>query len=156
MRKLFIGTMVVCLLGALAIGAVLAWTGSTTSSRSATAGTVSIDFHNYTPTANPVIPNATDIEVARTGFTNTGDIAVMPRASNPGSANVTGTSAGGCDTTNFNTPRNNAVGGSSGYVNPGNDSGDDAFRVYLNMKSGAADACQGATISYDVTINVET
>jgi hypothetical protein len=155
-RKLFIGTMAVCLLGALTIGAVLAWTGSTTGSGSATAGSVSIDFHNYAASANLVIPNDTDIEVARTGFTNNGDIKVKPDAGNPGSASVTSTSKPvACDTSNFASPRPNTVGTSTAYVNPGSDSGDDAFRVYVQMKSGAVDACQGVTINYAVTINVE-
>jgi hypothetical protein len=155
-RKLFIGTMLVCLLGALAIGAVLAWTGSASTSNSATAGSVSIAFHNYATTANLVIPNDTDILVATTGFTNNGDIKVKPRASDPGSASVTSTSKPvACDTTNFSFPRPNTVGANNGYVNPGSDSGNDAFRVYVQMSSGAVDACQGVGINYNVTINVE-
>ena len=157
MRKFFIGTMVVCLLGALTIGAVLAWTGSTSGSNSATAGSVSIAFDSYTPTANLVIPSGTDILVANTGFANNGDIKVKPRAGNPGSASVTGTSKPvACDATNFNTPRSNTVGVNTGYVDPASSSGGDAFRVYVNMKPAAVDACQGVTIDYAVTINVET
>ncbi len=157
MRKLFIGTMVVCLLGALTIGAVLAWNGSATSPRSATAGSVSIAFNSYAPTANPVIPNDTDILVATTGFTNNGDIAVKPNAVSPGSASVTGTSAGSnCTAGNFLTPRPNTVGTNGGYVGPAGTSGGDAFHVHVQMKSGAVDACQGVTIDYSVTINVTT
>ena len=157
MRKLFIGTILVSVLGALVIGAVLAWLGSETSSRTANAGSVTIAFNNYTPSGNLVIPNDTDIEVARTGFKNTGDIKVKPNAGIPGSATVTATSAGSnCFPTNFLTPRNNAVGNHTGYVIPDATSGGDAFRVYVRMKSGAAEGCQGVTISYDVTINVKT
>ena len=156
MRKLFIGTMVVSLLTALVVGAVLAWTGSLTGSSTATAGEVSIAFDSYTPTGNLVVPNDLDILVANTGFTNTGDVSVKPRASAPGSANVKSTSNGACTAAEFNTPRDNTVGVHGGYVLPGNTSGGDAFRIYVNMKSAAADACQGVTINYDVTINVET
>lgn len=156
MRRLFIGTMLTSLLGAAVIGGVLAWTGSVSGSSQATAGTVSIAFNNYTPTGNAVSPNAADTLVANTGFTNNGTIAVSPDAGSPGSANVTGTSAGSCDASNFNTPRTNTVGGDSGSVAPAASSGNDAFRMYVNMKSGAVDACQGVTISYDVTINVTT
>jgi hypothetical protein len=117
---------------------------------------VAIAFNNYTPTGTAVSPDNLDTWVATTGFTNNGTIAVQPNGSNPGSANVTSTSNGGCDTSNFNTPRNNSVGGASGPVNPANNSGNDAFRIYVNMKTAALDACQGVTINYDVTINVTT
>jgi hypothetical protein len=148
--------MLTSVLGALVVGGVLAWTGSVSGSSTATAGAVSIAFNNYIPTGNAVNPSDLDTQVASTGFTNNGSYAVAPDAGNPGSANVTGTSAVGCDTTNFWTPRANTVGGDSGLVSPANNSGNDAFRIYVNMKSGALNACQGVTISYDVTINVTT
>jgi hypothetical protein len=155
-RKLFIGTMLTSLLGAAVIGGVLAWTGSAGGSTTATAGTVSIAFNNYLPTGTAVSPTGLDTWVATTGFTNNGTIAVQPDGGNPGAANVTSTSNALCDTSNFATPRPNTVGGDSGPVNPANNSGNDAFRIYVRMASGAVNACQGVTINYDVTINVTT
>ena len=147
--------MLVSLLAALVVGAVLAWTGSTSGSSTASAGSVSIAFDSYTATGNKVVPTGVDIQVAYTGFTNTGDISVAPDASNPGSATVTGTNSASCGSGEFNAGAV-TVGPNNGYVPPGNTSGGDAFRVWLNMNTAANQACQGETIYYNVTINVTT
>lgn len=155
MRKFFIGTMLVSLLGALVVGAVLAWTGSTSGSSTASAGSVSIAFDSYTSTGNKVVPNDTNIMVAYTGFTNNGAISVKPDASNPGSATVTGTNSASCGSGEFNAGTV-TVGANNGYVAPSATSGGDAFDVWLNMKGAANQACQGETIYYNVTVNVTT
>jgi len=153
MRKLFIGTILVSLLGALAIGAVLAWTGSTTGSSSAQAGSVSVAFYGYDQLSNKVVPNNQWIEVANGGLTNNGDIAVHVRA-DPNAGSVSTISyANSCGGAPYTDGAVNQESGSS--VNPGN-SADDLYRVYLRAATGLPDACQGQTISYDVTINVES
>jgi hypothetical protein len=114
---------------------------------------VSIAFHNYAPTGNKVVPNATNILVATTGVTNNGDIRVKPDAGSPGSVTITGAPAG-CAITKISGSV--AVGSDNGFVDPGSSSGNDAFNVYLNMTADAENACQGGTISYSVAINVTT
>jgi len=149
MRKLFIGTIVVSLLGALVIGAALAWTGSAKGPASATAGTVGVAFYNWVPTGNLVIPNDTYIKVADSGFTNTGNITVHATGGLVG--NIWETAGGAC-----NDNITGAVNVSDGSnVLPGNSIAD-AYDVYLKMDSSAEDSCQGATINYDVTIDVGT
>jgi len=154
MRKLFIGTLMVSLLGALVIGAVLAWTGSTTDSSSAQAGSVSVAFYGYDQTANKVVPNDQWIEVANGGLTNNGDIPVHvradPNAGSVGSISYSPACGGSANTLG-------AVNQASGStVNVGASVDDPLYRVYLKADTGLPDACQGATISYDVTINVES
>jgi hypothetical protein len=147
MRKLFIGTIVVSLLGALVIGAALAWTGSVNGSSSATAGTVGVAFYNWAPTGNLVIPNDSYIKVADSGFTNTGNITVHA------TGGLVGTiwGAGACD-----DDISGAVNVSDGSAIAPGGSIDDAYDIFLKMSSGAEDSCQGATINYKVTIDVET
>ena len=149
MRKLFIGTIVVSLLGALVIGAALAWTGSTTGSGSATAGGVGVTFNNWVPTGNPVVPNDNWIQVADTGFTNTGDITV----------HATGGSVSGIDVPGGGACNDNLLGAvnvsDGSNVLPGNSIGD-AYDVFLKMDTLAEDDCQGDTINYSVTIDVST
>jgi len=147
MRKLFIGTIVVSLLGALVIGAALAWTGSAKAPVSATAGTVGVAFYNWVPTGNLVIPNDTYIKVADSGFTNTGNITV--HATGGLVDNIWG--AGDCD--NDISGSVNVSDGSA--VAPGYSIAD-AYDIFLYMGSGAEDSCQGVTINYDVTIDVGT
>jgi len=147
MRKLFIGTILVSLLGALVIGSVLAWSGSKSGSASATAGSVGVDFNNWVNTGSLVVPNDTWIKVADSGFTNTGNITV--HATGGLVSNIWG--AGAC-----NDDIAGAVNVSDGSnVAPGNSIAD-AYDIFLMMGSGAENSCQGATINYDVTIDVGT
>ena len=147
MRKLFIGTILVSLLGALVIGAVLAWTGSAKGPASATAGSVGVDFYNWVDTGNKVVPNDTWIQVADSGFRNTGNITV--HATGGVVSNIWG--AGAC-----NDDISGAVNVSDGSSVAAGTTIDDAYDIFLMMGSGAEDACQGATINYDVTIDVGT
>ena len=155
MRKLFIGTLMVSLLGALVIGAVLAWTGTTpASSRTATAGNVVVSVYWSTgDTGNKVVPTNQWIEVAKAGISNTGDIDVHVRADpNAGSIGAISysPSCGGADNTSGRVVLLNG-----GNV-PTNSSAGDLVSVQLAADTGLEDACQGATINYDVTINVES
>lgn len=155
MRKLFMGTILISLLGALVIGAVLAWTGSTPAlPRSATAGNVVVAVNwDSGGTGNKVVPTNAWIEVAKAGITNTGDIDVHVQANpNAGSVGSIGysPSCGGSDnttgqvirTSNANVPTGTSVA--------------DLVSVQLKADTGLEDACQGATVNYDLTINVES
>lgn len=149
MRKLFIGTIVVSLLGALVIGAALAWTGSAKGPASATAGTVGVEFYNWQPTGNPVIPNDSYIKIADSGFHNTGDIAVHATGGLVDNIWVAGASACNDDISGAVNVSDGSAVAPGGYIA-------DAYDIFLYMGAGAEDSCQGATINYDVTINVGT
>ena len=149
MRKLFIGTILVSLLGAAVIGAALAWTGSVTGGGDATAGTVGVAFYNWNAISSVVVPNAADIKVAETGFSNTGNITVQATGGSVPSINVPAA-----------TVCNGYLSGSvqvahGDWVSPGSSIGY-AYDVFLKMNADAPDDCQGKTISYDVTINVKS
>jgi len=151
MRSVFQVTFVTSLVAALAVGGVLAWTGSAVGSSSATAGSISVAFYGYDLTSNKVVPNNGWIEVANGGLTNNGDIAVHVRA-DPNAGSVPAISAaGGCS--------DNILGAvnlwNGATVAPGG-SVDDLYRVYLKMDPNAEEGCQNTVISYDVTINVES
>lgn len=145
MRKLFAGTMLTFLLGALAIGGALAWTGSTIGSSTAQAGQVAITFGAYNQTGAKVVPNNTWTTVANGNITNTGDIAVQV---NGGS--VTNINAGACS----DDMAGQVVPTDGSFVAPSATGG--GYAVQLYMSSGAEDSCQNATIYYDVTISVNS
>lgn len=153
MRKLFIGTMMVCLLGALAIGAVLAWNGSTPASpQTATAGEVDVSVYWVSGgTGNEVVPTNQWIEVAKAGINNTGDVDVRVRASAGSVGSISYSSAcGGANNTSGQVVRIDPT-----YVPAGAWAGD-LVKVELKADANLEDECQGDTINYDLIINVET
>jgi hypothetical protein len=147
MRKFFLALMLSSALGALVIGGALAWTGSTSGSDSATAGSVGVAFYNYVGTGLPVVPNNSWIKVAESGFTNIGGIAVHATGGSVPAINVPGGTA--CN--------DNLLGAVNVFdnttVNPTGSIGH-AYDIFLKMDTGAEDDCQGDTINYNVTINV--
>jgi hypothetical protein len=152
MRKLFIGTMVVCLLGALTIGAVLAWTGSTPAKKYNTqTGSVCAAIYGESYTGNQVYPTGSAIGVLRGGFSNctsSPGISLSLYDANPGDVAIN--SPGGCSLSG------DVAMLSDETVSPGNTTTADRWEAQITMGAGAPNACQGQTIDYDVTINVET
>jgi hypothetical protein len=150
-RRLFIGTMLTSLLGALVIGGVLAWTGSTAATpESATSGVAAAAVYNYVNTPGAlVLPTGLDIKVGDAGITNTGNIAV----------HVTG---GTVTNVTYNVGNSGACGvtGSVAVTNPNPIAPGASFAplydVFLNMPTTAGDICQNNTIGFDLTINVAT
>lgn len=149
MRKLFASSMLVFALGAIAIGGALAWTGSTSGSSSAVAGTVAVSIDHYNNLGTKLIPDGQYKTVAKGGIKNGGDIAVQ----------VTGGSV-----SNFTTPSgcgtNHLVGRvvpiDGRFVAANGGSRGNLYNVDILMGLGAEDACKGGTIGYTVTINVKS
>lgn len=147
MRKFFIGTMMVCLLGAMTIGAVLAWNGSATSQRTATTGSASAQIWNVIDSGNLVVPTGNPIKVADGGIWNDGDIAVFVTSGSVSNAIVTG--IGACGLTGSVTVTDGASVAVNATASP-------LYDVYLTMATGAGDACQAGAITYNLTINVSS
>ena len=149
MRKLFISTTVVSLLAALVVGAVLAWTGTGTGNFNSSAGSISVALYSVDATGNQVYPTGNPIAVLEGGIQNN-------TPANPGiSVQVTGGSV------SVNSPGGCSLSGDvvvldSSFVGPGGANADNLWRARLTMGTGAPDGCQGATINYDVTVNVGT
>ena len=149
MRRLFIGTILVSLLGAAVVGAVLAWTGSTPSSQqNATAGAVSVEvyWNSGDISGAVVVPDNAWTKVASGGITNTGDIAVHVTGGtvtyNPGvgpDCLVTGQLD---DIVGTSVAKAASVG--------------NLYGVYLKMATTAPDGCQSSPLVYDVVIDVES
>ena len=147
MRKLLIGTMLVSLLAALAIGAVLAWNGSDTSLENAASGSASAEIWNVQDTGNLVVPTGDPIKVANGGIYNNGDIPVGVTTGSVNNAQVTGVGTCGLSgSVNVTNTNNVAVGATSAPL----------YDVYLTMATWASNACQNGAITYDLTINVES
>jgi hypothetical protein len=152
MRKLFIGTILVSLLGALVIGTVLAWTGSTPAKKYYTAtGTVCATISGEHYTGNQVYPTGSPVGVLRGGFANcttSPGINLSLYDANPGDVAIN--SPGGCSLSG------DVAMLSDEWVAPGYTTTADRWEAQITMGTGAGDGCQGQTIDYDVTINVET
>ncbi|MGE0599710.1 MAG: hypothetical protein AB7J35_11435 [Dehalococcoidia bacterium] len=145
MRKYFIGLMLSSALGAVAIGSALAWTGSGSwSGGSASAGSVSIVLTDWSPSTNKVVPTGSPIEVGTVGFLNNGDVTVHATG---GSVSTTGPYAS-CAT-------GSATVSNGGNVSPGQQYGG-LVAISLTMPTDASDDCQGQSITFDITVNVET
>ena len=149
MRKLFIGTILVSLLGALAIGAVLAWTGSTTNGtgQSAATGEVSAQVWNVAGTGALVVPTGAPILVATGGLYNDGDIAMGATGGSVSNAVVT--NVGTCGLSGSVTVTNGGLLAVGATVAP-------LYDVYLTMGTGAGNGCQNGAISYDLTIDISS
>jgi hypothetical protein len=152
MRKLFIGTIVVSFLGALVIGAALAWTGSTPAVEYNTlTGSVCAAISGDHYTGNQVYPTGNPTGVLRGGFTNctsSPGINLSLYDANPGDVAIY--SPGGCSLSG------DVAMLSDELVAPGNSTTADRWEAQITMGSGAPNACQNQTIDYTVTINVET
>ena len=147
MRKFLIGTMLVSLLAALAIGGVLAWTGSYTEQQNAATGSASAEIWNVVNTGNLVVPTGDPIKVANGGIYNNSDIPVGVTSGSVSDATVSG--VGTCGLTgsvNVTNANNVAVGATASPL----------YDVYLTMATFASDACQNGAITYNLTINVES
>ena len=148
MRKLFIGTILVSLLGAAVIGAALAWTGQATSTgQTATTGEVSAQVWNVVGTGALVVPTGNWIKVADGGLYNDGDIAL--HAVSGSVSNVWVTNVGTCGLSG------SVVITNGGYLSV-ESTGYPLYDVFLAMPTDAGDACQNGAITYDLTINVDT
>ena len=152
MRKLFIGTTLTSLLGALVVGGVLAWTGSTTNAGYSTlSGTVCATISSDAYTGNQVFDGAGATDVLQGGFTNctsSPGVNLSLYDANPG--DVTITSPGGCALSG------DVVMLADQLVGPGGASAPNRWSAQITMGPGAPNSCQTTPIVYDVTINVET
>jgi hypothetical protein len=142
MKKLFIGTILVSLLGAAVIGTALAWTGSASDSESATAGQIHAYAYGFVGTGAKVVPTDSWIQVGSIGLHNDGDITLHA---------TTGSSVGMISPNWCNlSGAVNVVNG--GDVKVGEEYGG-LYDIFLMMGSGANNACQNQPISYDLTLN---
>ena len=148
MRKLFIGTILVSLLGAAVIGAALAWTGQAVSTgQTAATGEVSAQVWNVVGTGALVVPTGNWIKVADGGLYNDGDIAVGAVSGSVSNAQVTGVGTCGLSGLVAITDGGKVAVGST--ASP-------LYDVSLAMPTNAGNACQNGAITYDLTINVDT
>ena len=154
-RKLFAAVFAVSLLTALVIGAALAWAGSASGNYSSTAGTISVALYSVDATGNAVYPTATHIAVLTGGIQNNTPanpgIAVQVRDGvNAGS--VTSIAALGCQA--WLSGDVDRLDGA--FINAGGYNADNLWQAWLQMNTDCPDSCQGVTINYDVTVNVQT
>jgi hypothetical protein len=148
MRKLFIGTILVSLLGAAVIGAALAWTGKAVSTgQTATTGEASAQVWNVVGTNALVVPTGGWIKVADGGLYNIGDIPVGAVSGSVDNAVVT--DVGTCGLSGY-------VEVIDGYKVPVGSTASPLYNVYLAMPTDAPDVCQNGAITYDLTINVSS
>ena len=148
MRKLFIGTILVSLLGAAVIGAALAWTGQATSTaQPARTGIVSAQVWNVVGTNAPVVPTGQWIKVADGGLSNNGDIAL--HAVSGSVSNVWVTNVGACGLSGLVQITDGGFVAVGAMASP-------LYDVSLAMPTNAGNACQNGAITYDLTINVDT
>jgi len=142
MRKLFIGTILVSLLGAAVVGAALAWDGSASSTQTATAGEIHAYAYDFVGTGALVVPTNSWIEVGSIGLGNDGDITLHATSGSVGNISY----AGECQ-----------LSGKVDVANGGDVLVGQAFGglydISLAMGTGAINNCQNATISYDLTLN---
>ena len=148
MRKLFIGTILVSLLGAAVIGAALAWTSQAVSTgQTAATGVASAQVWNVVGTGAKVIPTGNSILVANGGLYNNGDIAVGAVTGSVSNAVVTG--VGTCGLSGSVVITNGGMVSVGATASP-------LYDVYLAMATNAGNACQNGAITYDLTINVSS
>jgi hypothetical protein len=142
MRKLFIGTILVSLLGAAVIGAALAWDGSATSTQSATTGGIHAYAYDFVGTSALVVPTDSWIQVGSIGLGNDGNITLHATSGSVGNITYAAACAlsGKVDVAN------------GGDVLVGNQYGG-LYNISLAMGLGADNSCQNQTISYDLTLN---
>ncbi len=156
MRKLFMGTLITSLLGALVVGAALAWTGSAVENYNTSAGTLSVALYSVDATGNAVYPTASAIYVLQGGIQNN-------TPANPGIAVSvqTGGAAGSVAVVSTTDGCQGYLSGdvdllNSSFVGPGGGNADNLWAAWLSMAENAPDICQGDTININVTVNVET
>lgn len=156
MRKLFSATFLVTAALAAIVGIGVAWTSSATGGTTATAGSLSVALDSsgsgYGALPNLVYPSGLWTNVFVGQIKNN-------TPTNPGIAvTITGGSVGnivanqGC---NYSAITGNLAVTNIGPIPAGGAIGGQWY-AQLNMSGAASDACQGATISYDVTVNVTT
>jgi hypothetical protein len=141
MRKLFIGTILVSLLGAAVIGAALAWTGSASDTENASAGQIHAYPYGFAGTGNKVVPTGQWIEVGTIGLHNDGDIALHATG-----GSLTPRDLASCHLTGAVNVENN------GTVGVGEEYGG-LYSLWLQMATDAANGCQNQTITYDLVLN---
>jgi hypothetical protein len=148
MRKLFIGTILVSLLGAAVIGAALAWTSQAVSTgQTATAGEASAEVWNVIGTGALVVPTGNWIKVADGGLYNDGDIPVSAVSGSVNNAYVTG--VGTCGLVGLVEITNGGKVSVGATASP-------LYNVFLAMPTNASDLCQNGAITYDLTVNVSS
>ncbi len=157
MRKLFIATFSMSLLGVLLVGAALAWTARVTApSVNAFIGKLAVALPNesFASTGKKLYPGVGRIPVT------TGKI-VNNTPSDPGVAvKVTDASISFPNAPLF--PAQECAGFIGGDVDVdtntpvGPGGGALGFTVFLSLASNAPNSCQGKTVTYSLTFNLKT
>jgi len=149
MRKLFLTVIAVSAAMTLVLGVAFAWTSSATNSYTATAGSLSVAIANDSYTGNQVYPTASWINVVNGQIKNN-------TLANPG---VNVFIAGGAVTGTGNFTYCHMAGNlrviDGSQVAPGGNVGG-WWGADLAMAGDSPNDCQGATIGYDVRVDVST
>ncbi len=150
MRKVFLTIIGVSAALTLVLGVAFAWTSTASFSDNASAGSLSVAVYGAANTSNQLYPTNNPIAVVTGAIQNN-------TPANPGiNVYLTGgsvSSGGGYYDACY-------MSGSVGSINntqvpPGGNAGG-AWTAFLTMPGNAPDGCQGATIPYNVTLNVAT
>ncbi|MCC6381619.1 MAG: hypothetical protein IT304_03875 [Dehalococcoidia bacterium] len=156
MRKIFGGALLFSVVGAVLFGGVLAWKSTQiASNNSATVGDLNWTLL-YTPNNSLIGPNGNDVKVGEGAVTNNGDFNIKLDAPAIGEVTVSSVDVGHqlCQVTNFHGAVYAKLGSSLAVIPDGGTGGD--FYVNMLVDQNAPLSCVGATISYDVAINVIT
>jgi hypothetical protein len=152
-RKLFAGTFALSAVLALIVGVAFAWTTSSSSSDSSTAGALNVTLYGVNGTSNALYPNATMTTVL-TGQINNQTAAnpgiAVHIADAPGTVSIT--DAGACPTAYLS---GQVVRTDNSLVQPSGPAGG-GWAVQLAMATDAPDTCQSAIVAYTYTINTTT
>ncbi len=157
MRKFFASAFGLTLTIALAVGVVLAWSGQATNVApyTAQAGSISVSLAEVNSVNNTVYPTGSATKVLTGKIANNTGNPGVPVWISSGSVAVTNAGVAACDSFRVGGGITGSVTPTDqGYVNPGTQGG--AWDAFLKMNTNAPEECQGQTLTYNVTINVNT